>query len=489
MKLTRHQNAILLGLIILLALALRLWHYTGPIGSDDTSYFLGAYEIVDGTYEPGTNYWKLRYGMTLPIAASFKAFGTNEFAAAFWPMLCSLGAVAACYFLGKLVIDAATGLLAATLLAFYPLDIHYSGLILPDIPLSFLMAASVLAFLHAGKSEKRAPWLYLLSGALMAAAYSCRSMAVILLPFFAVHIVFFERKFKPVHFMMAAGFLAVMSLESVYFTLKGLGPLYNFHLNAAAALAVNASGECSTSQAYYPTVMFSKENMPVFGPYFFLFLPSMVYAAVKRERGGLTFLAWAGLLLLILQFGFVSFSPPIPMVKVRKFLNFASVPLVLTAAYALMSVKGRFRWGPIAVSAVVVTLACVSMYFIKGSTYAQNRTPEAPGGFMRQAVAYLEDAPLKPIYADRRTIGMLRLLSGFELEPDRFVDIYTVGSADELENCYLVVNWFYVRFDRARLIREKSSERIPAFLTSDPPRIPPDWKAKHFPGSTVFEAP
>ena len=41
-KLTRHQNAILLGLIIVLGLALRLWHYTGPIGSDDSHYYLAA---------------------------------------------------------------------------------------------------------------------------------------------------------------------------------------------------------------------------------------------------------------------------------------------------------------------------------------------------------------------------------------------------------------------------------------------------------------
>ena len=489
MKLSRYQNAILLCLIILLALALRLWHYTGPIGSDDNAYTLGAYEILDGTYEPGTNYWKLRYGMVLPIAASYKVFGTNEFAAALWPMLCSLGAILICYFVGKLVIDAGTGLLAAALLAFYPLDIHYSGLILPDIPLSFLMAASVLAFLSAGRSEKRAPWLYLLSGALMAAAYSNRSMAVILLPFFAVHIVLFERKLKRSHFLMAAGFLAAMSLESVYFTLKGLGPLYNFHINTAAAIAVNSSGECSTSQAYYPGVIISRVNMAVFGPYFMLFAPSMVFAAVKRDRGGLTFLAWAAVILLILQFGFVSVFPPIPMVKVRKFLNFATVPLVLTAAYALMSLKARFRWGPIAVSAIVVTLVCVSMYFIKDTTYAYNRTPEALGGFMRQVEAYLEDAPPKPIYADRRTIGMLRLLSGFELEPDRFVDLYTVTSADELENCYLIVNWFNTRFDRARLVREKARKRIPPFITANPPKIPPDWKMRDFLGTTVFDVP
>ena len=478
MKSERFKNSILLLLIILLALAVRLRHYTGPIGSDDTWYYLGAYEIHEGSYEPGDNYWKTRYGMLLPIAASYKVFGTNEFAAALWPMLCSLGAVALCYFLGKLVVNATTGFLAAALLAFYPLDIHYSGLILPDVPLSFLMAASVLAFLYGSRSEKRAPAFYFLSGALMAVAYSCRSMAVILMPFFGLYVLLFEKKIRPSHFLFAAGFLAVLSIESLYFAIEGLGPLHNFKLNAAAAIAVNSSGECSTSQAYYPTSVFHPEVMRIFGPYFLLFLPALVFAAIKRERGGLIFRAWAGVILLILQFGYVSLFPPIPMVKVRKFLCFASVPLVLTAAYALGHLRVWYRW------AVVVALAGISMFLIRGFTYSHNMTPEAWGGYMRQVGAYLQKMPPKTIYTDGRTSGMLRIATDFELEADRLSDLYDISSTDELENCYVVVNRFYAVFDQTN-----PHANVPDFITANPPRIPPDWKSKDFFQTVVFDVP
>lgn len=478
MRSERFKNTILLLLIILLALAVRLRYYTGPIGSDDTWYYLGAYEIHEGTYEPGNNYWKTRYGMLLPIAASYELFGTNEFAAALWPMLCSLGAVALCYFLGKLVVNSTTGFVAATLLALYPLDIHYSGLILPDVPLSFLMAASVFAFLHGSHSEKHAPALYFLSGVLMAAAYSCRSMAVILLPFFGIYVLLFERKLRPAHFLFAAGFLAVLSVESLYFVIKGLGPLHNFKLNAAAAIAVNSSGECSTSQAYYPLSVFQFRTLAVFGPYFYLFLPALVFAAVKRERGGLIFFTWAAVILLILQFGYVSLFPPIPMVKVRKFLCFASVPLVLTAAYALSKLRVWYRW------AVVVVLAASSMFLLRGYTYAQNRTPEAWGGYVRQVGAYLEKLPPKTIYTDGRTSGMLRLVTGFKLKADRFADLYDISSADELKHCYVVVNRFYAVFDKTN-----PYANVPDFITSTPPKIPPEWKARDFVQTVVFDVP
>jgi len=340
----RIADAIVLCMILLLALGVRALFYTGPIGSDDHDYYLAAYEIYEGTYHPSDNYWKTRYGMLLPIAASFRLFGANEYAAALWPMLCSLGAVMLCYLLGRDVLDSrSTGLLAALLLALYPLDIHYSGLILPDIPLSFLMAASVYAFLRACRSEKYAAWLFFLSGILLAIAYSCRSMAIILLPFFLVYVLLFERKPRPSQLLFIAGMLVVISSESLYYSLEGLSPLHNFRLNAKAAIEVNASGECSTSQTYYPIVVF--RDTVVFGPYFFLFVPALIVSLVKRERGALIFLAWAATILLVLQFGFVSLFPPVPIVKVRKFLNFASVPLILLPFITRPTSFGRLMNG------------------------------------------------------------------------------------------------------------------------------------------------
>ena len=470
------RNAILLFLIVLLALGLRIFCYTGPIGSDDNSYYIGAYEIHEGTYQPTSNYWKTRYGMLLPIAASYKVFGTNEYAAALWPMLSALGAVIVCYFLGKSVLDEKTGLLAALLLAVYPLDIHYSGLILPDVPLSFLMAASALAFIHASRSDKHAPIFYLISGLLLAFAYSCRSMAILLVPFLGVYVAFFERKLKRSHALFALGFLAPIFLEGFYFWTQGLSPWHNFNLNARATVLVNSSGECSTSQAYYPTVMFN--SLPIFGPHFFLFIPAMVYSLVKRERGALIFLCWAGIILFVLQFGFVSLFPPLPIIKVRKFLILATVPLILIGAWALMQLRGRFRW------ALAAVLLGTSLYSIEPYSYKDDRTPETVGGQTERVLAYLEKLPPKPIYASRRTNGMLRISSGFEIKPERLHDLNKVKSPHDLENCYVVINRFYILFDSTN-----PYGNLPYFLRDYPTGIPDSWKWKQFLQAVVFDVP
>jgi 4-amino-4-deoxy-L-arabinose transferase-like glycosyltransferase len=461
-------------LIIAVALAVRAWCYTGPIGSDDHDYYLAAYEMHKGEYQPSEKYWKNRYGMILPIAAAYEILGTNEYAAAAWPMFSALGAVAVCYLLGKKLVDGQTGLLAALLLAFYPLDVHYSGLILPDIPISFLIATSVYAFIEAGTRAKRSLPLYFLSGLLLGIAYLCRSMSVVVLPFLALYIIFFERKLRLEHSLLAVGFAAVLAAEGAYYALNGLSPLYGFQLNAQAAIAVNSSGECSTSQGYYPQVIFG--NLSVFGPYFYLFLPAMALAAVKRERGALILLAWAGSILFILQFGYVSLFPPIAVVKVRKFLIYGTVPLVLLGAWALMQVRARLRWS------VVTLLVGLSLYFLRPCSYSFNRTPEAMGGNVRQVAAYLKQLPPKPIYTDLRTQAMLMLASGFEFPPERFRDLYQVASPRELRGCYVVINWFYARFD-------SPAGATPTYVINYLRSVPTDWTKKDFAQSLVLDVP
>ncbi|RJP21714.1 MAG: phospholipid carrier-dependent glycosyltransferase [Candidatus Abyssobacteria bacterium SURF_5] len=470
----RSVQIVLLSLILLLALLLRIWHYTGPIGSDDHDYYLAAYDIYQGAYQPTENYWKNRFAMILPITASYAVLGTNEYAAAAWPMLSALGAIAVCFFLGKSLVDARAGLLGGLLLAFYPLDIHYSGLILPDIPLSFLMAASVLAFLRATEGGRFSLPLFFTSGLLMGVSYSARSMSIILLPFFLVYAAFFVRKIKWGYALFALGGFAVLALEGLYYHLHDLSPFYNLWLNKQAALEVNASGECSTSQLYYPQVV--TRNLSVFGPYFYLFVPALLLPVVKRERGPLILALWAGIILLILQFGIVSLSPLIHVVKVRKFLNYATVPLILLSAWALLQLRLRLR------IAVVVLVAGLSLYFLRPYRYSMNSTPETSGSNIRQVARYLAEAPPKPIYADPRTQAMLTIFSEFSFTPERFRNLYEVKSAYDLKNCYVVINGYYAQFDSAK-------PWVPRFVGHYPEGIPGEWVLKDFYLSGVYTVP
>jgi hypothetical protein len=289
-------------------------------------------------------------------------------------------------------------------------------------------------------------------------------------------VLFFERTFKSAYLLFLVGLLVLPVSEGSYYLAHGLNPLHNILLNKNAALQVNSTNECSTSQLYYLRVITG--NFKVFGLYFFLFLPALSLAVMRRERGALILALWAGLLLIILEFGVVNISPLIEIVKVRKFLNYVTVPLVLLAAWALLHLRPWLR------ATILVFLIGTSLYFLKPYQYRANMTPEASGAYVRQIARFLENAPSKPIYADRRTQAMLTIFSDFEFRPDRFRNLYDVESPLDLKDCYVVINGFYVRFDSAA-----PWAKVPQFVAHYPEGIPPNWKVKSFLFSAVYTVP
>ena len=73
---------------------------------------------------------------------------------------------------------------------------------------------------------------------------------------------------------------------------------------------------------------------------------------------------------------------------------------------------------------------------------------------------------------------------GFEVEDDRFVDLYDISSAGELENCYVVINRFYAKFDQ-----QNPYANVPRFVATYPVGIPATWKTKEFWQSAVIDVP
>ena len=90
----RRTDWVILGLLVLLACVVRLIFYTGPMGSDDVIYTQMAVAILHGDWSVGNYVGALRYGINLPVAALMALFGTSEFNANLWALLCALGEVA-----------------------------------------------------------------------------------------------------------------------------------------------------------------------------------------------------------------------------------------------------------------------------------------------------------------------------------------------------------------------------------------------------------
>src|SRR5579871_209772 len=72
------QTAVMLAVLFVGALLIRLICYTGLIGSDDLTYFRFGQGIATGTYRLEAIHNALRYGLLIPLAASYRIFGVHE---------------------------------------------------------------------------------------------------------------------------------------------------------------------------------------------------------------------------------------------------------------------------------------------------------------------------------------------------------------------------------------------------------------------------
>lgn len=135
--------------LLFVSLALKLVFFTG-FQDDDIYYASGAQKISkSGVIDFfGRDYvGGLRLGLLLPTALFFLLFNVNPYSAALFPILCSFGFILVIYFLGKELFDKKSGICAALLYVFFPLDTIYSTALYPDLPAALFIGLSVLIFI------------------------------------------------------------------------------------------------------------------------------------------------------------------------------------------------------------------------------------------------------------------------------------------------------------------------------------------------------
>lgn len=130
-------------------------------------------------------------------AASFQAFGINEFSARLWPALFALGGVLLTYAAARALHDRLTGLLAAAALGSSLLYYGLSRLILLDLAVGVLIAAALFSFLIGidAPDGRRRRALFLAFYVAMALGVMTKGLIALVLPLGVIGawILFFNR--------------------------------------------------------------------------------------------------------------------------------------------------------------------------------------------------------------------------------------------------------------------------------------------------------
>lgn len=384
------------ALVLLLALLLRVFFAAGISGNDDLSVANSAIGILDhGIALPGGHY-AARFGLTLPLAAIFRIAGVGVPQLVVLPLAISLAGVWLAWWLGSRLFDPLAGLIAAQVLAFYPLDVEFSGLFFPDLIQGVAMAGAAACALEFG-GQRRGPASAVAAGALWAYAYYVKIDAAVLV---FVLLLAFGLGYLRFSRLVLAGLtaLVLVGVELVAYGVLTGDPLYHMALERRAANEVLAAGMDYRQLFTYPKAMF----LTVYetGAHFYLLLIALVLVVARRERPALLLAGWVLFFFLWLLFGVdpfgatVRLKPQIP----RYMLDFA-VPMAVLIGWAFaVAVRRLPVWIPGIVGVGAALVAVVFMAF-NGLSYQ-------PAAATRLAVDEAVRQNWFPLYTDVQSMAI-----------------------------------------------------------------------------------
>lgn len=326
-----------LGLILLLALLVRLVTFNGAFGSDDLTYFGRAAELARGAWTSSNYNGSLRYGFNLPAAGFMALFGESLFAGNLWSLVSSLIEIGAVFIFASAVMNRRAGVFAALLLATAPLHIAVATRIHADPVVSMFVTVSFV-LLYFGAMRRR-PLLLFSAGLAIGGIFWTKELAAVTWFAFLPMLWLFRGHWRNCLYVIA-GTVLMMLLHGVLMLVIAGDPL---HLVKVVLAAVKRNfingGDGEDGAAYYLRYLFI--DLRHTGVLAFFAVASMVLVPrwMKQEdqvRTGFVFalMWWLGLLVVLSVFP-VSLSPLRLTMKQSNYITLFLAPTALLAGMAV----------------------------------------------------------------------------------------------------------------------------------------------------------
>ncbi|MDI6826245.1 MAG: glycosyltransferase family 39 protein [Candidatus Aenigmarchaeota archaeon] len=469
LKIKKIKSEFWLILIVFFAVIVKLIFFVGLVGSDpqdDGIYYNNAYGIYKFGIQKFSSYrnvgkdylanpaetFAFRPMVNYPIAFLFKIFGPGENSASLWAFICSVLGIITIFYLGKLLINETSGLLAAFLLSINPLDVIFSTRITSDVPLAFFMALTVLLFLSGLKKNKNK--LYFLAGITLGLAYLVKILALSIVPFVLVYYLYQWYKIKKFQKgLFFLGFLIVFSCEAIFYYAQSEDFLLNYHITSSAyKFKYEREGygtlKYGLLNIYYNTgvPIFHLENVfglathrpgvNLAGYFYFLIIPAIVYSLYKRKNYFLVF--WGVALFLYLEFGFVSIKPDFEkgiihyymIFKDPRFLTLVSYPFMLLLSYFFYAI---LKFNKIVFLIIFTALIASSFYYI----YKDYLFYRGSLNDLRVASEFISNNPNNLFYSDFIGINNIDIITNHKLTNLRYMNTET--KMEDLNNSYVIL--------------------------------------------------
>ena len=393
------DNSWILVIILLLALVVRLNNFTGIFRFDSffyaqLSYFLSQGNLNSFFFESNNFFAIGRLLIYFPTAFFYKVFGVNDFTSVAFILLASLANIVVVYFLGRKLVNKKVGLLAAFLMAIYPLDVFHATQYLPDGLIVVFLSLSALAFLY-GESEiktNRIALFYFLSGAFIGLAQYVRENAFFFVFVYVVYILV-KKNLKSEYFWIVVGGSTVFTLAGVFF-LIGTGDFF-FQINQVLSQFSSSRERISEgTDRVVDWLGFSKVllSASIFRPFSLLIIVSLFYIVFFARKKISLILIW----FISMMFYLEVISQFHGLAKHARYLSLVSVPIVLFVSVFLVDFFKKYRVSAHLVVVFLLAFAIVS--FIPVRSLSTQLVSNSYLSTNRDSAKLLATEPTKPIY-------------------------------------------------------------------------------------------
>lgn len=425
---------LLLFLIVVSGLILRLLFFSGMGVSDDLSYSRYAYNIDKGIEPNSTLTLATRLGIIYPTALAYSLFGLNDFSSVLFVLLTSIGNIILIFYFGKLLFNERIGLMAAFLMAIFPLEVINATKLLTDVPSAFFMALGAYVFLYAEKRAKSNLY-YLISGILIGIGYLIRESALLIVLFFVIYIIY-KRRIKKEYFFVPIGLIVIFGIELLLLYKLTGNPFYRFTtvqdflLNAYIKLDYFGRLKFPQGLLHYPYVILTDAVISYF--YIFIFI-AIMYLFIAKRKESYVLLFWFIPLLLYLSFGSASLFKYLPFKADSRYLSVITLPGILLLSIFLLENKKIIGKMVMPAALTILLIASIGTIYVSKERYLLKD--------LRELHPFLKKID-KTIYADYRTIRALDYISGYKNGVKAKEYPKEVGT---IKDAYVVVNKWMIR--------------------------------------------
>ena len=337
-----HRSWLGLLVIAVLHLTIRVWVFSGIQEPDDLFYSEAAHRFSKGEFvQPWP--WGLRYPLIVPLAASQRILGINEWSLKVPPMLYSLAALFLVYLLASTYGKRRVGLAAAGLWALFPLDIVQATELHLDLPMTVFLCAGVYMLVQGERMSRGVGQtsVFLGSGLAWGLAHLAKEVAVVLAGVLVVRI-WWRRCLHVEYAWFVVGFALILGLELGWFTFTTGEPWYRFSQRVwkghIQAMAIPGGPPYMWMLQYVDMLMNPLNTHAVYlGGFFYPVLAGSVWGWRMRNEAVRELTLWWMTILVLFNFApsDLTFRHPL-FTHYARTLHPMFVPGLIIAAFALV---------------------------------------------------------------------------------------------------------------------------------------------------------